>query len=157
MKKLEEKAINQLLNFGALPSYMLVLLSQSDTLQNIISLDSSREQALLFGQKSGHVSSPLITIGHEPGTETRRIWQLSQVGACYRARLTLDWVLASLSHKYCKTTTLTLRMVLLGCARSSAGNGHCHKGGKLGSATVEGPAERQLCRSVATIIRMRKS
>ena len=32
MNKLEQKPINQLLNVGALPSYMLVLLSQSDTL-----------------------------------------------------------------------------------------------------------------------------
>merc|ERR1719264_1203199 len=39
---------------------------------------------------------PLITVGDEPGTKSGSVGQLAQVGACYRARLTPDWVLASL-------------------------------------------------------------
>ena len=56
--------------------------------------------------------SPLITVGHEPGTEARRVGQLSQVGAGDWTRLPLDWVLASLRPQFFVTsTTLTHNVV----------------------------------------------
>ena len=48
------------------------------------------------------VFSPLITVGDEPGTEAGRVGQLAQVGACYRTRLSADWVLASLAQHFVK-------------------------------------------------------
>ena len=66
--------------------------------------------------ESGHillVFSPLITVGDEPGTKSGSVGQLAQVGACYRARLTADWVLASLT--FCETTTLTYNAITWVC------------------------------------------
>ena len=99
--------------------------------------------------ESGHillVFSPLITVGDEPGTKSGSVGQLAQVGACYRARLAPDWVLASLQQHFEKHK-LWHTMQLLGCARFSEGNGHCHTGGRLGSVTAEGPAEGKIFRS----------